>query len=202
MYNVLKSDLESHPNHIGWVYNVKRLLSRLGFYDVWLNQGVGDVNIFLNILKTRLYDIYQQDWNASLQESSRALFYRTISSFNFQNYLNVLNVEKYRKAMSRLRMSSHRLEIETGRWRKPISTPIEQRKCKFCNVLEDEFHFIIECTLYADLRRQYINRNYWVHPNYIKFVELINTANVVDIKKLASYIYYAFEKRTLLLSTI
>jgi hypothetical protein len=40
MYNVLKSDIESHPNHISWVYNVKMLLSILGFYDVWLNKGV------------------------------------------------------------------------------------------------------------------------------------------------------------------
>ena len=37
------------------------------------------------------------------------------SSFKLQPYLYTLNFSKYRYAMSKLRMSSHRLHIETGR---------------------------------------------------------------------------------------
>ena len=44
------------------------------------------------------------------------MLYRNIASFDLQYYLEVVNVKKFRVVMSRLRVSSHRLEIETGRW--------------------------------------------------------------------------------------
>ena len=48
--------------------------------------------------------------------------------------------------MARFRVSSHRLQIEAGRWSRPIRTPIiDEHKCIVCNYLEDEYHFILEC---------------------------------------------------------
>ena len=49
---------------------------------------------------------------------------------------------KYRYAMSKLRMSSHRLHIETGRWSNRRTTPLNERTCINCKVIEDEFHFV------------------------------------------------------------
>ena len=57
-------------------------------------------------------------------------------------------------------MSSHRLFIETGRWRKPVSVPIDDRKCIACDKLEDEYHFVLECIHYSDLRNS-------LYPNII-----------------------------------
>ena len=45
---------------------------------------------------------------------------------------------------------SHRLHIESGRWNRAQPTPRENRLCSICNVLEDEFHFLFECSLYKD----------------------------------------------------
>jgi len=45
--------------------------------------------------------------------------------------------------MSRLRVSAHDLELLTGRWHKPNKIPRNDRNYKYCNILEDEFHFII-----------------------------------------------------------
>ena len=67
-----------------------------------------------------------------------------------------MTVWKFRNAFTRLCVASHRLEVETVRWHKPNRTPIEERKCLFCNCLEDEFHFVLECQLYQDLRNEYI----------------------------------------------
>ena len=61
-------------------------------------------------------------------------------------------------------MSSHRLFIETGRWRKPVSVPVHDINCIACNTLEDEYHFVLECTHYSDLRKQLIPR-YYKRPN-------------------------------------
>ena len=60
--------------------------------------------------------------------------------------------------MKKLRVASHRLEIEVGRWARPYRVPIDERKCRFGNTLEDEFHFLLECNLYRDLRMQFITR--------------------------------------------
>ena len=65
-------------------------------------------------------------------------------------------MKKFRVAMTKLRVSSHRLEIEVGRRTRPNRTPVDERKCRYGNKLEDEFHFLLECTLYEDLRKQYI----------------------------------------------
>ena len=37
-----------------------------------------------------------------------------------------------------------------------------------CNVLEDEFHFILECPLYRDLRTELISKYFWRRPNMPK----------------------------------
>ena len=80
-----------------------------------------------------------QDWNSRLVESSRANFYSLFLNFEHQLYLETLNVKKFRMAMTKLRVSSHRLEIEVGRWARPNRTPINERKCRYCNKLEGEF---------------------------------------------------------------
>ena len=109
--------------------------------------------------------------------------YRTISQFEFSLYLDVIQVKKYRSAMSRLRLSSHRLAVESGRWHKSLPIPFIERKCTICNVLQDEFHIVIECNLFKDLRNRYISRYFWFHPNYFKFTQLLATHNEADIKK-------------------
>ena len=76
------------------------------------------------------------------------IFYNTICSFNFQYYLDNLNAKSFRVAVSRLRVSSHRLEVEKGRCKTP-PVPYNNRLCNtcICQVLDDEFHFLFECQL-------------------------------------------------------
>ena len=40
-------------------------------------------------------------------------------------------------------LSSHRLEVETGRWARPNAISFEERKRISCNLLEYEFHFVL-----------------------------------------------------------
>ena len=123
----------------------------LGSNNVWLQQGVGDFNGFMSELKQRLTDNFVQNWSARLENSPRALFYRSFASFRFQPYLEFINIQKFSQSFSKLRRSSHRLEIEAGRWVRPTRKPLYQRKCSFCKVIEDEFHFVLECQLYSDI---------------------------------------------------
>ena len=94
-------------------------------------------------------------------------------------------------------MSSHRLEVEVGRWKKPNRVPISDRKCSSCQTLE--YHFILECKIYIDLRRRLIPKYFWIRPNMHKFIELMNCTNRGCIRKLGTYIYQTFKRRTELL---
>ena len=171
------------------------MLSRLGFLEVWEAQGVGNIKAFLNIFKQRIKDVFTQEWHSRLENSTRARCYLTFANFQYQKYLNVLNIVKYRKSLSRLRLSSHRLEVEVGRWAKPNKIPYENRKCHICNILEDEFHFLLECPLYSDLRKLYINKYYWRRPNMPKFIELLTSEHAKTLKNLSVFVDKAFKIR-------
>ena len=69
------NDLERRPNATSWASLVKDLLFSLGFNEVWLQQGVGNYNIFISLLKQRLIDNFIQNWQARLGASSRAVFF-------------------------------------------------------------------------------------------------------------------------------
>ena len=61
--------------------------------------------------------------NSRSDESNRALFYRHISSFKFQPYLDNINMLNLCQALTKLRVSSHRLAVEVCRWNIPARTP-------------------------------------------------------------------------------
>lgn len=195
VYNMMLQDIDTMANKENWALLVKKLLGSLGFNEVWMAQGVGDVNVFLNLVNQRLQDNFLQNWNSRLADSSRAAFYTCINSFQYQHYLNFVKVRKYRQALSRLRCSSHRLEIESGRWHKPVRTPIENRKCKQCNTVENEFHLLFECPLYNELRSQYLDSYFYVHPNQFKLKQLFQSTQVKQVIDLSIFMYKAFALR-------
>ena len=196
MYNMMLSDLELFLNKVNWVSLVRHLLMSLGFYQVWLNQGVGNISIFISVFKQRLTDIFIQNWQERLGRSSRARFYNSFAIFHLQPYLEIINVHIYSQAFSKLRMTSHRLEIETSRWVKPVSKPLDERDCSVCGVLEDEYHFVIECSMYIELRKKYIPVYYWKRPSMHKFVNLINSTKANHLRKLGTFVYQVFKHRS------
>ena len=56
IYKMMLRDLEINARKINWASLVRNLLSNLGFFAVWLNQGVGDVKLFLTMLRQRIKD--------------------------------------------------------------------------------------------------------------------------------------------------
>ena len=141
----------------------------------------------MSVFKQRLHDNFMPNWRDILNNSSRANFYKSAAQFKFQTYLEQINVFKYMQALSKLTMSLHMLVIKSGRWARPTSTPINERKCVHCNVLEDDFHFMIECNIFIEFRTKY----YWKRLSMYKFIKLLNTAKVK--RNLNVYIYQPFK---------
>ena len=197
IYILMLNDMNERPNVKNWAVFVKNMLSNLGFFHVWAAQGVGDENKFLSIFRQSLSDNFVQTWNQRLNESSRAIFYRQICVFQFQPYLEKITHKKFRNALSKIRLSSHtcRLHIESGRWNRPHPIPRENRLCSVCNVLEDEFHLIFECTLYENERQHFIKPYYRRRYSMFKLIELFHSSNKTTLNKLGNYVYKCFEKR-------
>ena len=151
---------------------------------------------FLQHFKQKVKDIFIQEWHARLENSTRARFYINIADFKFQTYLDNLTIMKFQQNLTRLRVSSHRLEVACGRWARPERTPLDDRKCKLCHKLEDEYHFILECPLYTDLRKQFISKFYWGRPNMPKFIELCKSENQNVQKRFSMFIEKAFKVRS------
>ena len=59
--------------------------------------------------------------------------------------------------------------------------------CLHCQVLEDEYHFVIVCLKYRVIRKQYIKPYYTEKSNMFKFIQLLKTDKAKEIQLLASF---------------
>ena len=91
--------------------------------------------------------------------------------------------------LTRLRLSSLNLNIETGR-HGSNRVPRPERKCPCCHsdVTEDEFHFVIQCEAYTEIRNTYIKPYFYKRQSVYKFVELLNCNKISTIVKLCNVI--------------
>jgi len=87
----------------------------------------------------------------------------------------------------------HILAVVAGIWHKPNKIPYNERTCQLCNTLEDEFHYLLKCHLYYDLRKLLIYKYYWKHPNMIKFIDSLRSENENTLRNLATKIHRDFE---------
>ena len=192
--DVGRSATPYHLSLIADIHEIKQLLCSVGFGDVWYSQGVANPVGFINAFRVRIRDIYKQNWNASLQNSPRARFFRSVvNEHQFYNQLDMLDKKSHRIALARFMASSHRLGVETGRWARPI-IPFEQRLCENCQKLDDEYHFLLECTKLSELRKKCIPRYFYLRPSMFKCVQLLNSNDTKTIRMLGRYVYQAFSQ--------
>ena len=129
-----------------------------------------------------------------MSASSSLQFYKEIKpTIDMSIYLEKLTNVKHRRAISKIRLSSQNLNIELGRHRQ-----IERnnRKCTFCDLdeLEDEYHIILKCPQYGDIRTKYIKKYYYTRPSTFKLVQLFQNDHL-NIKNLARYVIEAFKHK-------
>jgi hypothetical protein len=68
------------------------------------------------------------------------------------HYLTAVTKRQHRRVLTSIRLGTHPLEIEVGRYCKPPLPP-DERFCSACpNAVEDEKHFALDCTRYKSLR--------------------------------------------------
>ncbi|KAH6554830.1 hypothetical protein KP509_1Z303800 [Ceratopteris richardii] len=112
------------------------------------------------VLRQDLWQLYiSQTWHTP-HMGSRLSHYRDqfidILADGFiqrPRYMDTHMPHSLRVAIGQLRVSSHRLEIETGR---AADIAREERICRVCRVeMEDEEHFVCRCSAYDGIRGRY-----------------------------------------------
>ena len=184
-YNMLYSlDVEGR---LTWATSVRNVMYKYGFGYVWINQGVGDVDMFVAAFKQRLKDCATQDWHDSMMMNERLRDYCTCKSvLEPEKYVTDISIHRYKKALAKLRMSNHSLHIEKGRHQ---NINVRDRICMYCKsmenimVVEDEHHFICACPLYSDIRKNMIG-NTFIYTDIMK-----------DTASLCKFVYAAFQCR-------
>ena len=169
-----------------WLMNVKHEFNRLGLNYIWKVPFIDDSTY--KLIKERLLDVYkQQCYNRITATAKGNLFKHLINEFRLQTYLTQPLDFRYLKEIAKIRMSAHKLNIELGRYN---NIERSERICILCDAkeIEDEYHFIIQCPRYSNLRNAHIKQYYHRRPNVLKLVQLLSTTSIKELSNLGKYL--------------
>ena len=80
-----------------------------------------------------------------------------IDNYKCEDCLHQVTKMRPRIALTKLRLSNHKLAIETGRYLRPFKKPAE-RVCVICKIeMEDEYHFLNICPAYQEKRCSFLD---------------------------------------------
>ena len=102
---------------------------------------------FKHICQEHVKSYFVSTWLSDLRsgDTSIASTYRLYKScFGTECYLKSISNPELRVALSKLRASSHDLEIERSRHVR-LKLNVDERSCLSCNVVENEEHFVTAC---------------------------------------------------------
>ena len=144
---------------------------------------------------TRVSDVCKQQWLFGITQKHKLRTYATFKSLlEPEKYLSLNCNVKYIVALARLRCSSVSLAIEEGRRQ---NVDVKERICTFCNSseIEDEYHFVLVCPFYRDLREEYLPDDFQKNANVFKFIRLMKTKQSDLLFKLCKFVYNALCRR-------
>ena len=193
LYSAYLEQKHNMNNNIrNWLNTTKDILDRNGLSYLHMKHRTKEDIITIKkdtqIAKQRIEDTFTQEAlyyvkNKSIAKEGKLIFFGEIkNSIKMENYLKIQNIE-YRNALRDIRMSTHKLNIEVGRYENKARI---QRLCETCILghIESEDHFILECPTYEDIRSQF-------------FTEMYNDLHI-NLKKMGTTgIKYIFEEGSL-----
>ena len=170
MYNELVSQSILQPSTKTWVTLFKEMLFKMGLGEYWEYQDLINPKFYITEFTQRLYDNYDQEWSSEVEKSTQHRLFKHVKfDFCFEQYLH-LNNSALRTSITKIRLSSHLFNIERGRWGKK-KVDHKDRICSSCNVIEDEYHCIVECPLYSEIRKGLLPQNLLTKPSMYNFIE-------------------------------
>ena len=195
--------------NLPWETSIRSLFSANGMLDLFLAKvdktEDSSRKSAANAMLKRLVDQFHQ---TSLEAIKTSRKLKTLSLLKEEpgkeTYLTDITNPRHRRAMTKLRLASHSLEIERGRYSQVAP---EERLCKFCEQrglrsVEDEKHFLLVCPMSKELRDNFlpseILNNHHLNDDE-KFTQIMTTS---DLKNTAKFIFLSFEHRDVTLDVL
>ena len=170
IYNVLL--LFHDQGHDTWAGRVKAIFVKYNITDENLEHTTSsELDIFFQKFHEVRYEQYQRKLISDIKDDKKLTLYKFIKNdYHIKPHLIYLDKKKHQRAFTRLRVSSHKLTIELGRYSRP-PIPRANRLCNFCNSKEvdDEIHFLTKCEFHSEARYPLKNyTNVWWHQGVKK----------------------------------
>ena len=193
VYNSLVSlDFIGETN---WCSHIRSLLFRTNHRDVWENHRVENANRLIKQVKSCLINTYKVDWSIKARNSIKL---RTYIKFKFEHsleeYLFYIPDTRWMRALSRLRMSSHMLEIVQGMHVKLQKTTTRTAHMS-SNSVDDEIYFLITLSYFATHRTsllaksKLLNSEFDYLSNDDQFIYIMSSTHRPLVICLAKYTY-------------
>ena len=146
-----------------WFFRVLEFYSEIG-HDVICRDRDLSVRVVLTSVDSKLLQYYETQWQEKLNSDNairgpaaggnKLRTYRTFKKhYCTEPYVEVITAKRYRSAYAKFRCGVAPIKIETCRYGLN-RVPVDQRVCETCNVVEDEFHVIMLCSVFDDIRLQ------------------------------------------------
>lgn len=128
----------------------------------------------VNIVTTKLQEKFVLNWLESLNSvtgpsgrgGNKLRTYRLFKTeYETELYCKLIMPPCHRTAFSKFRCGVAPLRIETGRYE---GLDVLERKCQFCDSIEDESHVILDCFVYDDLRQSLFDKAKTVDSAFVQ----------------------------------
>jgi hypothetical protein len=177
-----------------WNSDIYKLFEKIGKMYNYVNL----IPINLNEAKQILVNCEKQSWSDNLLDYPKLRFYRNFKYCKeTEAFVYCVHNRSQRSILAQLRCGILPLKVETGRFNQ---IPLEFRLCTLCdqNSVEDECHFLFDCTLYDEIRTKYFRYILQLHPYYFEMskeqkLNLLMSKELV--KYTAEFIYNCYIKR-------
>ena len=155
--NEILIDGYNNDSEVSWDARIKSALESNGMMNFYINEPVREFPFVYKRLFQQLIDNFHETSLESIKnDASKLRTYGLIKTEpGMEDYLKWIKNVNIRSQVTKLRLSNHRLAIETGRHHE---VPRDERFCTFCpGHIEDEFHFLFECTALTHLRTRLLD---------------------------------------------
>ena len=138
LFKAYQEEIQNIKEKRNWICNAKDILDKNGLSYIFINhlnssavtkQSIKETAKRLNNRSKEIFEqniMYHIHSKSEIREGKLIFYGKLKYIYNKENYLNIENLE-YRNILSNIRMSSHKLQIEIGRYK---NIEREKRLCK------------------------------------------------------------------------
>lgn len=158
-----------------WNFRVQSKFRELNLAHL-CNTGFNFGKSVIRSIENTAFDMYKNEWHNSLfvNNQSKLRTYRLFKNeYGVEKYLSVNMPGRYRSAFAKFRCGVAPIKIETGRYQ---GLDIENRVCSnnqciLHNCIEDEYHVLMKCPMYSELRADLFNRANAINLDFMNLSE-------------------------------